>query len=151
MKRKPIKKHKRFYRGPRPCCATNLKEWDCGCAWGCEHCSYRFQCAVCGDLYSDGAKSIRGTLKACGILDAKLQIFKLVLHPKTKAYVDAGETISVFNHSKSIHYEVPVDSDHGWKLRALLSKTQRTVFVLAAYSKSKNQIIPYEYANTYKW
>jgi hypothetical protein len=41
-------------KGMKECCKdkNNIKEWDCACSWGCEHCWIKYTCKVCHHSFS---------------------------------------------------------------------------------------------------
>ena len=45
----------------KDCCKNNLKEWSCGCSYGCPECYVRNECTVCGALYGyEISKELKG-------------------------------------------------------------------------------------------
>jgi len=38
------------------CSHQNVEPWDCGCLYGCNHCSKTHKCRDCGVLLRDGPK-----------------------------------------------------------------------------------------------
>jgi DNA repair photolyase len=37
---------------PNACCTIDtIKEWDCGCSWGCETCYVSARCDVCHQMF----------------------------------------------------------------------------------------------------
>jgi len=43
-------------RDAKECCPTHLKEWNCGCSWGCDVCFASYRCSVCGCLFNEKGK-----------------------------------------------------------------------------------------------
>jgi len=51
----------------KKCCWGNLKEWDCGCSWGCPQCYAAYQCKTCGHIlgYEIGKLVAEGKCLTC--------------------------------------------------------------------------------------
>jgi len=143
---------KKFFEPPRPCCADNLEEWNCGCSFGCACCHLDWKCSVCSSKFTLCENWVRGVLEDRGILGSKIQIFKVQLSIFTSAEV---EQIMVYNKKRTIVYLESATTEHGKKLRLLFKKKPsyegHKLFVKAAFSQSKGIILPYEYANRRHW